>query len=289
MHRTAPRLRTDPAARLTSLEQKRPEWGTWLALLGEVNASPQSRVESRESPVASRHSRSPEAPLLHGRTLEIDADGVHQLLLRLLSIAARGDVAGGATLRDYRPSQAEAVATLMAAVRQQSLELSSMAEAAGVDRGALTSVAHLTAYPLLQACGRLLRDQLPAFWPHGYCPVCAAWPILAERRGLDRSRRMRCGRCAGEWEIQWLCCVYCGERDHERLGSLVPDDTGEMLKVETCANCRGYLKSLATLQGMDPFELLLRDLETVELDLAALDRGFGRPEECGFQLEVHLA
>jgi FdhE protein len=99
---------------------------------------------------------------------------------------------------------------------------------------------------------------------------------------------MRCGRCAGEWEVQWLCCVYCGERDHEKLGSLIPEGHGETLKVETCATCRGYLKSLATLQGIQPFDLLLQDLETIELDLAALDRGFGRPEECGFQLEVNL-
>jgi len=46
-----------------------------------------------------------------------------------------------------------------------------------------------------------------------------------------------------------------------------------MLKVETCASCRGYLKSVATLQQIPPFALLLQDLETVELDLVALDRG----------------
>ncbi len=183
----------------------------------------------------------------------------------------------------------DTVALLLAAVRQQRTEMGALAEAAGVDRGALTSVAHLAAFPLLQSCGRLLAEQVPHFWPHGYCPVCAAWPILAERRGLDRSRRMRCGRCAGEWEMQWLCCAYCGERDHERLGSLVPEGNGEMLKVETCSSCQGYLKSVATLQGIHPFELLLQDLDTVELDLVALERGFGRPEECGFALEVRVS
>jgi FdhE protein len=99
---------------------------------------------------------------------------------------------------------------------------------------------------------------------------------------------MRCGRCGGEWELQWLCCVYCGEREHERLGSLVPEGSGETLKVETCASCKGYLKSVATLQGIAPFELLLQDLETVELDLIALERGFGRPEESGFALRVEI-
>jgi FdhE protein len=68
----------------------------------------------------------------------------------------------------------------------------------------------------------------------------------------------------------------------------VPEEQGERLNVETCASCRGYLKSVATLQAIPPFDLLLQDLETVELDLIALERGFGRPEECGFQLEVQV-
>lgn len=291
MQRTTPGLRSQPGARLAELERQRPEWQNWLTLLVEArhaldDAAWRSPIAGYQ-PGATAHAA--DAPLLHQRTLQLDAGRVQRLLLRLAAVAASGDVAGGATLRGYRPSKADSVALLLAAARQERAELESLADAAGVDRGALSSVAHLTAYPLLQSCGRLLKDQVPEFWPHGYCPVCAAWPILAERRGLDRTRRMRCGRCSGEWEVEWLSCVYCGEREHEKLGSLVPDATGEMLKVETCATCRGYLKSVATLQGIQPFDLLLQDLETVELDLVALDRGYGRPEECGFTLEVRLA
>ena len=255
MPRTTSGLRTDPATRLAELERQRPEWHTWLTLLGEVEeASRQSSVGSHQSPVSSRQSPvSSEEPLLHHCTLNVDAGQLHRQLLRLLSIAASGDVAGGATLGGYRPSRAVAVALLLAAVRQQPSELGAVADAAGVNREALTSIAHLAVFPLLQACGRLLEDQVPQFWPHGYCPICAAWPILAERRGLDRTRRMRCGRCGREWELQWLCCVYCGERQHERLGSLIPEGRGEMLKVETCSSCKGYLKSVATLQGIPPF------------------------------------
>jgi FdhE protein len=59
-----------------------------------------------------------------------------------------------------------------------------------------------------------------------------------------------------------------------------------MLRVDTCSTCKGYLKSIATLQGLPPFELLLQDLETVELDLVALDRGYRRPSISGFVLDT---
>jgi FdhE protein len=292
MQRTAPGLRTDPTARLAELERRRPEWHAWIRLLGEAEHALDDagwRTPLADTEPGGTFTGSPgEAPLLNGRTLRVDPDRVQQLVRRLASTAAVGHLTDAASLRRYRPSEADAMRLLAAAVRQDLAELSAVADAAGVDRGALTSVAHLTAFPLLQSCGRMLEEQVPRFWAHGYCPICAAWPILAERRGLDRTRRMRCGRCGGEWEVRWLCCIYCGEREHDRLGSLQPDDRGEMLKVETCATCRGYLKSIASLQGFPAFELLLQDLETVEFDLVALDRGYCRPLRSGFALDIQI-
>ncbi|HWN19732.1 MAG TPA: formate dehydrogenase accessory protein FdhE [Gemmatimonadales bacterium] len=291
MQRTASGLRADTAARLAELERQRPEWHAWFRLLSEAeraldDAGWRTPLDGAES--GDKFVDSEDVPLLNGRALQVDADVAQRLVRRLASTAAVGHLPDAASLRWYRPSAADAVALIEAAVRQDLTELAALADAAGTERGPLISVAHLAALPLLQSCGRLLADQVPRHWPHGYCPICGAWPILAERRGLDRSRRLRCGRCAAEWEVQWLCCAYCDERDHERLGSLVAEDGGETLKVETCSSCQGYLKSIATLQGIPSFELLLRDLETVELDLVAVQRGYGRPEESRFRLKVRL-
>ena len=292
MQRTIPGLRTDPTARLADLERQRPEWRAWLRLLGEARrALDEPGWETPfADPLADEDAGTPgRTPLLHGRTLEVDAARVRRLVRRLSSTAAAGKAAGAASLRGYRPSTVEAVGLLTAAVRQDRAGIGALAAAGSVDPGALASVADLAALPALQSCGRLLAHRVPRYWPHGYCPICAGWPILSERRGLDRTRRLRCGRCAGDWQVQWLCCIYCGEREHERLGSLVAEDQGERLKVETCASCRGYLKSVATLQEIPPFELFLQDLETVELDLVALDRGYRRPQESGFQLDARVA
>ena len=291
MPRTVGSVRAEPAARLAELQRQRPEWQTWLGLLGTISRALDDngwRIPLNEMELSRASSGQEGAPFLNGRTLEVDAERVGRLVRGLAAAASAGDMEGGISLRHYRPSQAEALDLISAAVRQASDEIRLLAHERQVDEGALASVAHLATLPLLQSCRQLLESRMPIYWPQGYCPVCAAWPVLAERRGLDRSRRLRCGRCAAEWEVQWLYCIYCGERDHQQLGTLEPDDRGEMLKVETCGTCRGYLKSIATLQGFPPLELLLQDLETLELDLVALNRSYARPVKSGFTLDVQI-
>jgi FdhE protein len=286
MQGTAAGLRTDPAARLADLESRRPEWHAWLELLGETErALGEGKWLEEIEPAASSP---PHAPLLHRRNLRLGAAPAQRLLDRLVTIASHADWEGAGSLGSYQGSREETVRLMRAAVRQDHDVIDAIARQRGLHPAAFASVVHLAVLPLLRACAAALQDQIPGHWPHGYCPICGAWPTLAERRGLDRSRRLRCGRCAAEWEMEWLLCVYCGERDHHRLGSLIPDESGELLKVETCATCQGYLKSVATLQAIPPFELLLQDLETVELDLVSLERGYHRPVGGGFPLDVRV-
>jgi FdhE protein len=287
MPRTASGLRTNPAARLADLERQRPEWQAWLRLLGEVEReASDAHWSSAADESDDATPPSSDAPLLHQRVLRIDAGHIQQLMQRLAVAASALD--GATSLREYHPSVPEVLKLMGASVRQQEDEITALAAERELSAGALASVTHLAALPVLRSSGQALQGRTPPHWPHGYCPICAAWPIFAERRGLDRSRRLRCGRCAAEWAVEWLYCIYCGERDHERLAYLEPEGRGEMLRVETCSRCKGYLKSISSLQGFPAFELLLQDLETVELDLVALDRGYQRPQLSGFVLDTQV-
>jgi FdhE protein len=281
MHRTTAGLRTDPASRLADLGRQRPEWRAWLRLLAVVRAELDDPVWAEPlggvDEIAATGRTSAEMPLLEGRTLLVDPARLQRLLRRLARAAADGNPPDAAALRHYRPSATEATRLVE--------------ETAGRHPTAtgLAIIAELAALPLFRACERLLQHSMPTWWPHGHCPICGGWPILAELRGLDRTRRLRCGRCAGDWEVPWMCCAYCGEKDHGQLGSLVPGNGGEeVLRVETCAHCGQYLKSITTLQATPSFELLLRDLETVELDLVALDRGYSRPAGRGIPLTLRV-
>ncbi|MGH7546811.1 MAG: formate dehydrogenase accessory protein FdhE [Gemmatimonadales bacterium] len=276
-------IRNDLETRLTGLEQHNPEWRSWLALVRETAALLHEHAWAAplaEEPAAPHQ---PATPLLDGRQLGVDAGRVRDAVTRLAAASGHPSLAG------YRSSPDDAVALVEATVRQDEVRSGALATAAGTEAGILATVGRLVAFPILVACGRQLAGSLPADWPHGYCPICGAWPVLAELIGIDRARRLRCGRCACDWQVNWLHCPYCGENDHRQLGALVPEGGPETRKIETCDSCLGYVKSVATLQPAPPIELLLCDLETVELDLVAADRGFVRPPGLGYPVDVRVA
>ncbi|MGH7537275.1 MAG: formate dehydrogenase accessory protein FdhE, partial [Gemmatimonadales bacterium] len=220
-------------------------------------------------------------PLLAGASLRVSAAGLRDRLQRLAQSA-------GGTLERFPSTTPEALRLAEAAIGFDREALEAAAHAGGADADALATVMQLVVVPLLRACAAQLAQRLPAHWPHGYCPVCGAWAILAELRGMDRSRHLRCGRCGADWEAPWLRCAFCDEQDHSQLGSLVLETGPDVRRVETCDSCGGYLKSIATLQPLPIPELVVRDLETVELDVAAAERGYGRPRPPGCAVAVRI-
>jgi hypothetical protein len=115
-------------------------------------------------------------------------------------------------------------------------------------------------------------------------------------------------------------CAYCANDDHTRLGGLVAHaeeshqvaveaggiasssaaspprfarsaktaDPTSYTTVETCLDCRGYLKTVTTLGPTAADELGLLDLATVELDVAALQHGYTRPGGPGMPLGARV-
>ncbi len=113
-----------------------------------------------------------------------------------------------------------------------------------------------------------------AGWQHGYCPACGSWPALAEVVGGHRL--LRCSFCAAAWELDTYACVYCHE-DGEPFVTAAPDEERKDRRLEVCGTCAGYLKTVE-VAALSPFPLLaIADLETMDLDVAAMERGYSRP------------
>jgi FdhE protein len=160
--------------------------------------------------------------------------------------------------------------------------------ASGADPAALQAIATLLPVPFLQACHRRWAHAIDRNWAEGYCPVCGAWAALGEVRGIERSRYLRCGCCGAGWEWQCLHCPYCRTTDHDALVVLVPENDRANAVVDGCRRCRGYVKTLTRLQGSPPASVLLDDLATVDLDVAALQQQYERPGGTGYPLTVTI-
>jgi FdhE protein len=182
----------------------------------------------------------------------------------------------------------DGLAVLEAAIAADRERLDAIAGTAGADREAFAAVAAVAAMPLLQACARRWSSHVTASWDHGYCPICGAWPALAEARGLERERRLRCTRCGGDWRTEWLRCPYCGNRDHLTLGALVPEGSVETRKTETCAVCRRYVKTVTTLMPTPAAEVAIQDLATVDLDVGALAHGYQTAQGLGYAVSSRV-
>src|SRR3989442_13228665 len=193
----------EQAQRLADVRQKNPESETWLALveaaLGESQDAPAWDAAVRAN-VPGRPAR---APLLPAAEVGIDGRSARRFVRQLARIAGLNGAA----------HRLDALELLEAAIRQDDARIDALATG---DPSTLRVVAQVAAVPLLRACARTIGSEVPAggAWWEGYCPVCGAWPTLAEFRGLERKRWLRCGRCGIGWEVPWLRCPFCAETSH---------------------------------------------------------------------------
>lgn len=251
-----------------------PAWQPWLDLLEISLAEP---VDAWRGAVRVRGDRRAGAPLLDGALLNIDANRAGRLVGRLAHPARL-------MTDDY-----DAPAMIRAAIARDEETLSGMAEDSGIPASAFAVLAQSAATPILRAAAALLDASAASGWQRSYCPVCGARPTLAEVRGIERERRLRCGACSADWPLALLHCAFCDEIDHEKLGTLNVEGEGQLRRVETCESCHGYLKTATTFDALSFHALMLLDLATIPLDLVAHERGYARPPQPGWAPHVELA
>lgn len=264
---------------LNELERNYPEWRPWLAAIGMLcEALNDAQWNSRVT--FSLAARAADAPRLANATVGLDGEAL-EFFGRLVAA-----VIGGTTFAlppRFEPS------LVASALNGDENVLAAGAARAGVDDEAFVAAVALGAMPVLHALARRVSSEIAADWTAGYCPVCGAWPALAETCGVERSRFLRCGRCGSAWRAHVLSCPYCGTIDHAELASLTVEEGGSGWVIEVCRRCHGYLKSFTRLRSGSPRDVLVDDLGSVALDLAAVERGYRRPPGLGCPLDLSVS
>ena len=222
-------------------------------------------------------------PILAGEPIPVPAGLLRQGLLDLCDALARGGA--GAAAERVRSSiddgSMDVGSLLSASLSRDSDAIRIGASHRGMAPDLVWLAAELTISPFAHALQRallkpddeIIRAAMDT-WGHGYCPSCGSWPALAEVSGGHRV--LRCSFCALAWELATYACVYCGE-EGEPFVTAAPDIERKDRRVEVCGNCGSYLKTV-DVPALSPFPLLaIADLETMDLDGAAMQHGYQRP------------
>jgi FdhE protein len=273
----------------TQLDQA---WRPWVKLLDVALQAAESSAWASAVPQVPARSESawpPYAPLLEGASVRVDGRRVRKLVRDLIHTADDAREDGVAWSTRLRGRRLDSVALLHAALVRDQDAIARIALRGGIEPEALGVIAQLATTPLLHACAQRWREHIPSAWTHGYCPICGAWPGLAELRGLERSRRLRCGRCASDWPLPVLQCAYCGDDHHDHLGTLTPEGESQTRRVEVCYTCKGYLKAFTTLRPMTLRTIAMTDLASIDLDLIAHEREYSRPSQYAHTLKVSVS
>ena len=271
---------------IEALAREYPDWQPWLLVVEAVMR--EASDPSWETWVPATEPQAAHAPRLAGVPVTADLSKIRRWQQHLLQTAAQSGAPKMSQLNSLQKAAINSAALFEAALCEDGAALKQMADDLGVDPEPFSAVSALNAVPLLHACNRRWQGSRAPGWTAGYCPTCGAWPAFAETRGIERSRYLRCGRCGAEWQAHALFCCFCSNSDHKELGSLVPEKSGSSRAIETCTRCRGYLKTFTTLQGSPATRIMLDDLASVDLDIAALEQGFERPPGPGYALNCKV-
>jgi FdhE protein len=268
---------------IEALQARHPEWRPWLGVVASV--APELEDSRWDVAVAPAAPAGDDLPLFAQTPVVPDARLLRELLRTLRRAALRNEVPALLPWNEALDSERDALAVFRAAIAMDPAALAALAARAGIEAGAFAELAALVPIPCLHACRRAWSDAIPRGWSEGYCPICGAWPAFAEACGIERSRYLRCGRCGSAWQSLVLRCVFCGTTDHERLGALRIDEPKERMGVEVCCACGGYLKAGSALGLTPAHQVMLVDLASVDLDIAAAMRDYQRPRGVGFRFE----
>jgi FdhE protein len=269
---------------LERLAKERPELAGSITFLRDI--LPKLYQEPVVDPIlslTSDHSATKLAggvPLLRGEDVQLDIQAFHRRWQFICEAVQRHqkDQAGETLAQGLRKGTLDpkALAVELFAGRAQGIH--ARADALGLDPGMTATVLRLALFPVLAQFSTAfapLRESVP--WKQGYCPTCGSWPLLGEFRGLEQTRFLRCGLCAAAWEFPRLRCAFCGTSDHQVLGYLHVEGEEGKYRAATCDACRGYVKMVSTLGALSGPQLLVTELATMHLDLAALARNYISP------------
>lgn len=176
-------------------------------------------------------------------------------------------------------------AVISACFGRDQTQVRALAQHASVAPDLLWLIAELTVAPLAHLLQRQLFEgasaapgtplaEAVAQWDRGFCPACGSWPALLEAG--EAGHTLRCSFCALGWVMASYRCIYCGN-DGESFLTARPDPEHPGRRLQFCGECGGYAKVLDLPKPTEFPLVAIEDLASLDLDMMAIERQYGRP------------
>src|SRR5437773_1608871 len=224
-------------------------------------------------------------PALAGEPIPLPVKALAAALVHFCDALAAGGAADAAThIREAVDSgNIEVGSLLSASFQRDQAAIRTGATHRGLSPDLVWLVAELAVSPFIHRLQRTVferveHDELKTAldgWAAGHCPACGSWPAVAEVVGGHRT--LRCSFCSSAWELPAYACIYCGEAEAAFV-TAAPNEEQKDRRLELCSTCGGYLKTIDLVE-LSPFPLpAISDIETTDLDVAAMEHGYARPQ-----------
>jgi len=227
-------------------------------------------------------------PALAGEQIDVNGGPLKAFAVGFCEDLATGEAGGpsgrlGHTLAD---GVIDVGSLVEASLGRRQDAIRTKAHQVGVAPDLLWLVAELTSAPVANRLQRVVATdharRSRAFqaalheWSHGFCWVCGSWPAFSERiadKPSDRS--LRCSYCGSSWTHTADLCIYC-RANGDSLLTAAFDPQQPSRRVELCRECSGYLKCIDLAEPTEFEVLAVEDLDTTDLDIGAVERGYAR-------------
>lgn len=123
---------------------------------------------------------------------------------------------------------------------------------------------------------RIGAEALNRIDPPNLCPVCGSHPVASVVRiGGDEQglRYLCCSLCAAQWHWVRIKCSHCESTEGVAYHGI--EGGSEAVKVETCDQCKTYLKILY-MEKDNGIEPVADDLASLALDMLVVQAGYNR-------------
>ncbi len=276
----------EAVADLTRLMQDRPGLAPAAALMIDILPKLyEDPIKTRVPALDPEHAQlkiAGGAPILRGEAFEID-QGAFRRRWQKVCAAIQQHQSGGAgqkLLHGLEEGRLDLARLLGAVLSGQGSAIQQQAATLGLDPGLTGTILRLLLIPVLAPINAAgwVRLGAGSGWKYAYCPTCGSWPLLGEFLIREQVRMLRCGLCTASWPYNRERCPFCRLDDPRFLNTFKVPGENTKYWAATCDACKCYLKMVSTLTPLTGPQLLVADLASMYLDVAAPERGYSAPE-----------